>query len=116
MRRRLPAVAFAAAVLLSAVVLFAPDAGRAGGVPHLDKVVHGALFALLTATGTWWLRRPAVVCAGAGAYAVLSEVVQHVALPNRAGDLTDVAADASGVLLAALGALLVRRRARSRGR
>ena len=100
---------FAAAVAVSAVVLFAPNPDvPGGGVPGLDKVVHAVVFAAVTFTG----RR-----AGLGArwfvpvvlgYALASEAVQAWLLSNRSGDPWDLLADAGGV---ALGAWLHRRTA-----
>ena len=112
MRRPAATAAFAVAVLVSLVVLFVPRAPGTGGVPHLDKVVHAAVFALLVATGAWRFGRVPVVLAAAVGYAVLSEVVQHTALPQRSGDAADVVADVAGALLAAAAAVLLRRRPR----
>ena len=99
MRPRASTAAFAVALLVSLVVLFAPRAGGAGSVPHLDKVVHAAVFALLTGTGVWRFGRWPAVLAGGVVYAVLSEVVQHTLLPERSGDAADVVADVVGALL-----------------
>nr|WP_276611108.1 VanZ family protein [Kineococcus siccus] len=72
----------------------------------MDKLVHAAVFGLLVVTGVLRLGRPRAVLLAAVGYAVLSEVVQHVALPGRSGDPTDVVADVAGALL---GLLLLRR-------
>ena len=109
-------LAFAGAVLVSLVVLFAPSSGEAGSIPHLDKAVHAAVFGLLAATGVWRFGRAGAVLAACLAYAVGSEVVQHVALAERSGDVLDVAADGLGALAGVLGALVVLRRGRQRGR
>ena len=108
--RRAPDLALAAAVAVSAVVLFWPRAGAAGDVPHLDKVVHAAVFAALAAAGAWRSGRLGAVLAACAAYAVLSEVVQHVLLPNRSGDPADVVADCAGAVAVLLGARLLRAR------
>lgn len=107
-------VAFAGAVLLNLVVLLAPDPDAPGsGVPGLDKVVHAAVFALLTGTGLaaglaarWFV--PAVL-----AWAALSEVLQATLLPARSGDWRDLVADAVGV---AIGVAAVRAVAANRAR
>jgi len=112
-RRAAATVAFAGACLVSLVVLFAPSSGPAGTVPYFDKVVHAGVFGLLTGTGVARFGRPRAVLLAAAGYAVLSELVQHVALPGRTGDPTDVVADVTGALLGLLVvvALLRRRRA-----
>ena len=92
--------AFAVAIAVNLVVLFAPSPDVPGdGVPGLDKVVHVAVFAAVTLTGLraglrapWFV--PVVL-----AHAVLSEVVQAVVLPQRSGDPWDVLADVVGVAL-----------------
>jgi len=106
-RRPLATLAFALACLVSLVVLFAPSSGPAGAVPHLDKVVHASVFGLLVVTGVLRFGRPRAAVLAAAAYAVLSEVVQHVALPGRTGDPTDVVADVCGALLGLLVVVLV---------
>lgn len=109
MRRPVATLAFTLACLVSLVVLFAPSSGPAGRVPHLDEVVHASVFGLLVATGVLRFGRPRALVLAAAGYAVLSEVVQHVALPGRTGDPTDVVADVTGALLGLLVVSLLRR-------
>ncbi len=91
--------------LLSLVVLFAPSADGTPTFPSADKVVHLLLFALLAGT-TRWRFGPALTGVGlVAAYAVVSELIQGLALPGRSGDPLDVVADLLGV---ALGWLLAR--------
>jgi hypothetical protein len=70
-------------------------------VLHLDKFVHGAIFAIFAIL---WLRvggsRPRylwVLVAGA-ALAGLTEVVQNIPFINREGEFQDALADFAGVL------------------
>lgn len=91
--------AFAGAVLVQLVVLYAPSGPGAGPFPHSDKVVHVTVFLVpvfvaLAAGMTRWL-----VVAVFGAHAVVSEVVQAWVLPTRSGDVWDVVADLVGVSL-----------------
>ena len=90
---------FAAAVLVSIVVLFAPGGEVPSGPPGTDKLVHLLVFLALAFTGRW---------AGAGAvalgallvvYATASEVVQVLAPLERSGSFGDWLADVLGVLL-----------------
>jgi VanZ family protein len=72
------------------------------GMPHLDKVVHGMLFA---GFGFLWLRalrargRTARVLAIGLALAVLTELGQATAFIARDADPLDALADAAGLLL-----------------
>jgi len=101
---------FILAILLQLVVLYAPSTPAGPAVPGLDKVVHAGVFFLPGALGLLagvrvrWL---AVVLA---LHAVLSELVQHVLLPLRAGDPWDVIADLVGLGLGVLVGGLLRRR------
>ncbi|MBK8445798.1 MAG: VanZ family protein [Micropruina sp.] len=96
--RRLLAAALAFAVGLHLYGLYTP--AEPGGVElfaHADKVLHFLGFAVpsvlaVLLTRHWW---PIAVFAG---NAVLSEIAQHLWLPGRDGDLTDVAADLLGLL------------------
>lgn len=94
-------------------MLFAPSDGGVEPFPHADKVVHATLFALLAGTGRWRFGAAPVVLAAVCAYAPASEVVQGVLLPERGGNVRDVAADLVG---AGLGWLLAGRLLRSRRR
>lgn len=97
--RRLARLAFAAAVAVQLVVLYAPSSGGAGGASGLDKVVHVGVFAAVALTGAragFPTRRLAALLL---AHAVLSELVQAAVLPQRSGDALDVVADSVGVLV-----------------
>jgi len=79
----------------------------------LDKVVHGAMFAVLGLLAVRSFRllpvpapRLAVLLA-ASAYGAASEVAQHL-LTDRAGELADFAADVVGTALGVLAAALLR--------
>lgn len=99
----------AVAVAVQLVVLYAPSGPSDPPFPGSDKVVHVLVFAVpvtiaLLAGGPL---RPVV--AVFAAHAVLSEVVQGVALPARSGDALDVVADLVGVVLGVLGWVIVGR-------
>ncbi len=103
-------LAFAAVALLSLYVLFSPSPGGPALFDGADKIVHASLFALLTGTAIWAFgARPAYVLL-LGTYAVLSEVVQALALPHRSGDWRDVVADLVGVVLVCVLTPLLSRR------
>ncbi|WP_076259212.1 hypothetical protein [Intrasporangium flavum] len=85
------------AVAVQLAVLYWPVVTVEGPVSWTDKVVHLLVFAVPTwavgrATGS--ARLAALVFA---VHAPLSEVVQHVALPGRSGDVWDAVVDLAGV-------------------
>lgn len=98
--------------------------------PNVDKVEHlvgfaGPVVLVLVAVllrqrahGRPVTRRPVVVVSALFlVHAVVSEIIQHVFLPNRSGDPLDVLADTAGVGVGVLGYGVVRRRlARGAGR
>jgi VanZ family protein len=90
---------FAAVVLVSLAVLFAPASDVPSAPAGVDKVVHLALFAALAASGRWagiGARALAVLLLG---YAAVSEVVQGLPALGRSMSLADWVADAVGVLV-----------------
>jgi hypothetical protein len=90
--------------------LYVPSGSDAVSLPHADKIVHAAVFALPAFLGVLAGLRPSIVGAVLAVHAPVSEVVQHLWIPARAGDPWDVVADVVGVLLGlALGALMLRR-------
>lgn len=103
----------AATVVVHLLVLYWPTAGDASGLPGLDKAVHLLVFAAVA-----WAGRRAGLPTGPLvtvllAHAVVSEAVQHFALPGRGGDPWDALADAVGTVV---GVVVARRRGRRRRR
>ena len=103
---------FAAVVLVSLAVLFAPASDVPSAPPGVDKLVHGALFAALALSGRWaGVPLGALACLLV-AYGAGSEAVQAVAPLGRSGSVADWLADVVGVLAGAmLWQLVARRRA-----
>ena len=90
--------------------LYVPSGSDTVSLPHADKVVHAVVFAAPALLGVLAGLRAWIVGAVLAVHAPLSEVVQHLWIPGRAGDPWDVVADVVGVLLGlALGALMLRR-------
>lgn len=90
------------AVLVQLVVLYAPRGPSVGGIPGIDKVIHLLIFAVVgIAARRCGVTTQRVVLVLA-AHAVLSEILQAVALPGRSGDPWDVVADVAGVAVAVL--------------
>lgn len=94
-------------VALHLYVLYVPQAPGESPFPHSDKAIHVIVFAapVFLAISLGFAQRW-VAAVGAG-HAVVSEMVQHVALPDRSGDIWDVAADLVGVGLGVLCARVV---------
>lgn len=84
-------------MLLSLYVLFVPKTPAGTGFAGEDKLVHLVLFAALAATARLRFGAGVGVPAVLVAYAVGSEVVQAVGLPDRGGDPLDVVADLAGI-------------------
>ena len=81
-------------------VLFDPTAPAGpAGVVGLDKVVHGVLFALLACTGRWRFGGRLRIFLFVAGYALLSELIQGLALPHRSGDPYDAVADTCGAIV-----------------
>ena len=110
MRGALWPVTFGAAVAVQLVVLYSPASPGTGGVPHLDKLVHVAVFALPVFFAVL-ARLPVLpVVTVMALHAPVSEVVQGRLLVSRSGDPWDAVADVAGVALGALAATLANRR------
>jgi hypothetical protein len=90
---------FAIAVAVQLAVLYAPEAVGPPGVPHLDKAVHAAVFALVAWAGRWAGMAVVPLVLALLGNAVLSEVAQAALLPARSGSLTDTLADVVGVVV-----------------
>jgi hypothetical protein len=98
----LPRVAFALALLVSAVVLFLPASGVPAAPPGTDKLVHLLVFGVLASTGRWAGAGPVPLGLGLLAYAGLSEVIQGTVPLGRSASLADGAFDAVGIVLGLL--------------
>lgn len=112
MSAHLRRAALALAVVVHLAVLYAPRVPSVGaaGVPGSDKLAHAGVFALVVAAAMWAGIPARWVVPIALAHAVVSELVQHLLLPARSGDVWDSVADVVGVGLGWALAELVRRR------
>jgi VanZ family protein len=96
---------FAAVVLVSLVVLFAPQSATPSTLPPgTDKVIHMALFAALAWTG----RRAGLPVVGLAiglvTYAVGSEVLQGALPIGRSPDAVDAVVDTVGIAVGLIAA------------
>lgn len=99
----------ALSLALHLMALYWPVVTVTGPVSWTDKAVHVLVFAVPTYLVGMVVARPSWAVAGFAAHAVVSELSQHLLLPGRSGDPSDVVADVAGVALGAL-ALVVSRR------
>lgn len=67
--------------------------------PGFDKVAHLLSFALVMAAGVVTGLRPVVLAGVLLVHAGASELVQHLWLDDRSGDLADLVADVAGIAL-----------------
>jgi VanZ family protein len=92
-------VAFVALVVLQLCAVYWPQVHVQGPVTWTDKIVHVLLFLAPTVAGLLAGVRPAYVLVPLAVHAPVSELLQHFVLPHRSGDVWDVVADLSGVVL-----------------
>ena len=104
----------ALAVQVYVLYLYVPSASGAVTIPHADKAVHAAIFAVPALVGVLSGLRPWLVGLVLLVHAPVSEVVQQVWIPGRSGEPWDVVADWAGVALAVAVAVALRRRDPSR--
>jgi len=102
--------AFAVAVAVQLVALYAPDAAGGPEINGLDKVVHASIFAAPAFAALMLRVRTRWVVGLLVAHAPLSELIQHWALSQREGDVFDVAADIAGLLFGGLAYVVWNRR------
>lgn len=115
--RTLRWAAFGAAVAVNLWTMYAPSVPGPPSNLRLDLLGHAATFAALTFTGALAGIAPRVLLPLVALNAVGSELVQHLLLPDRTGDVADLVADAVGIALgwaafAAWGRVRERRRGR----
>lgn len=102
--------AFGVVLVVQLVALYAPDGPDGPEIDGFDKVVHLSIFlapafaALMVGIRARWALGILVL------HAPVSELIQHFALPLRGGDVFDVMADLTGIVLGALAYVVWTRR------
>lgn len=99
--RPVAAAGFLVAMLGQAWVLYAPHDGGPLPFPHADKLVHAMVFAAPAGCGVIAGWRARWVVGVLAVHAPVSELIQHLLLTGRQGDVLDVVADLAGVALGA---------------
>lgn len=103
-------VAFGLAVAVQLIVVYAPNGPAGPQITGLDKVVHLFIFAAPVLAGMLAGISAPWVLGILAVHAPVSELIQHIALPHRQGDVFDVLADLAGVALGGLAYLVWSRR------
>lgn len=104
---------FGLAVAANMWGLYAPEQLGDPLFPGVDKVAHLGSFALVMLLGQLVGIRPRLLASVLVVHAAASEVVQHVLLPGRSGDVIDLLADVVGIGLGWALAVAVRRARRA---
>jgi hypothetical protein len=111
---RLPRTVFALLLGISLAMFLTPGDGVPQGGPD-DKLTHLVIFVSLAVAGRWagvpWL--PLGV--GLAAYAGVTEVLQAVLPIDRHGDVRDLVADVTGIVLGLFLSWIAVRVGRARG-
>jgi hypothetical protein len=102
--------AFGVALVVQLIVLYAPNAPGGPQINGLDKVIHVSIFAATSLAALMVGMRARWALAILAVHAPISEMIQHLVLPHRSGDVLDVMADLSGVVLGGLAYLVWNRR------
>jgi len=103
-------LAFGLLLVAQLIILYVPIAPGGLEIPWVDKVIHLLIFGAPAVAALMMGLRPRWVLGILAAHAPISELVQHVALPHRGGDVFDVMADLTGVVLGGLAYLVWSRR------
>ncbi|MBK6443312.1 MAG: VanZ family protein [Actinomycetales bacterium] len=110
MPRRWLTLAFASTLAVHLAAIYWPRIDTPAAPTGTDKVVHVVLFAAPVVAAILAFRRSWPVVMLLAAHAPLSEWVQSLVLPARAGEIADIAADLAGVALGVALGVLGRRR------
>lgn len=92
-------------------------------IPHFDKVVHFILFCILTlfllyetanrnGNKALSLKTKTTIAASAIGYGALLEIIQHLLVAGRTGNILDILANSLGVFSALLVFHLIKRKSR----
>jgi VanZ family protein len=96
---RLWRLAFGVALVVQLIAVYAPAGPPGPQVNGLDKVVHVFIFAAPACAALMVGIRARWALGVLAVHAPVSELIQHFLLPHRSGDVLDVLADLSGVVL-----------------
>jgi hypothetical protein len=96
---RLWRLALGVALAVQLYAVYAPSGPGGPEVDGLDKVIHVLIFAAPAAAALMVGIRARWALGLLALHAPVSELIQHLVLPHRSGDVLDVMADLGGVAL-----------------
>jgi hypothetical protein len=96
---RLWCLVFGVSLVVQLIVVYAPDGPAGPHVIGLDKVIHVFIFAAPALVALMVGIRARWALGILALHAPVSELIQHLVLPHRSGDVLDVLADLGGVVL-----------------
>lgn len=100
---------FWAIICITTALLLTEHSGLAIGFPHMDKIIHAILFAMLTAVG--YLAYPTMsnrLYLGLMVYGIITEVLQGLLTVTRYASIYDWIADSVGILLCVLAVKVIK--------
>jgi VanZ family protein len=103
-------VAFGVAIAVQLIAVYAPVGPGGPEVTGLDKVVHILIFFAPALAALMMGLRARWALGILALHAPVSELIQYFALPQRDGDVFDVMADLTGVVLGGLAYMVWKRR------
>jgi len=103
-------VALGVALVGQLIALYAPEAPGGPQIAGFDKIVHVSVFAVPALAALMAGISPPLALGILAAHAPVSELIQHLALSQRSGDVVDIAADFAGVAIGWLAYLVWSRR------
>ena len=114
MSAQLPRTVFALLLGISLAMFLTPGDGVPQGGPD-DKLTHLLIFVSLAVSGRWAGVPPVPLGLTLAAYAGLTEVLQAVLPIDRNGDVRDLLADLTGIMLGLFLSWVAVRVGRARG-
>ena len=102
--------AFGVALAVQLIAVYAPNAPAGPEINGLDKVIHVSIFAAPALAALMVGMRARWALGILAVHAPISELIQHLVIPQRDGDVLDVMADLGGVFLGGLAYLVWSRR------
>ena len=103
-------LAFGVALAVQLIAVYAPVGPGGPEITGLDKVVHILIFFAPALAALMMGLRARWALGILALHAPVSELIQHFALPQRDGDVFDVMADLTGVVLGGLAYMVWKRR------
>lgn len=100
---------FWALICVVTALLLMEHSGSIVGFPHMDKIIHATLFAMLTAVGYLaYSKISARLYLGLMAYGIITECLQGIFTVTRYASIYDWIADFMGIVLCVLAIKIIK--------